>query len=292
MESLKLLAPVKVNLYLHVTGRRDDGYHLVDTLIAFGGFGDEVTVEPSDGISLTIDGPFSEDLPVDDANLVVRALTRLRHETGVLQGAKVHLHKQIPLASGMGGGSSDAGAALLGAARLWKLPDGPETDQTVMEVAKSLGADVPACVYRRPCYASGIGQDLLAAPIMPRAGMVLINPGIKLSTPSVFRERRSGFTPDMADANATFDDVGALIQFLEERDNNLTNAAIRLAPAVEDVLYALNELPGCRLARMSGSGATCFALFDDLAAAEHAAAQLDHPFWWVCATEIKIPVLI
>lgn len=287
MEPISVTAPVKINLYLMLTGRREDGYHLVDTLIVFGAFGDQVTLEPSNRLELTVTGPFAEDLPANEENLVIRALQQLREKTGALGGARVTLDKRIPLASGVGGGSADAAAAMLGACRLWGLGD--DCREAVMAVAMGLGADVPACVYRRPCFASGIGQDLLAAPTLPNAGLVLVNPGIKLSTPAVFRERRSGFEPSVADADARIDTVPALVDFLEERENVLTNAATRLAPSIADVLYEIEQLPGCRLARMSGSGATCFGIFDDAAAAEKAAAALNQSGWWVQATEIRMP---
>ncbi len=291
MTRVTVHAPVKINLYLHVTGRREDGYHEVDTLIAFTGFGDEISAEPSDTLRISANGPFADELPQGEDNLVTRAVNALRHDAGEITSAHITLSKRIPLAAGVGGGSADAAAAMWAASRLWRLDTGKKVD--LLTIGKPLGADVPACLYRRPSFASGIGQDLIASPTLPEAGVLLVNPGVKLSTPSVFKARTGGFSPNTAEPDADIDTVPKLARFLEDRANDLTGAAIKLCPAVEDVLYALDHTPGCRLARMSGSGATCFGLFDSPAAAEKAAADLDAPdHWWRQATGLAMPSLV
>ena len=291
MTRVTVHAPVKINLYLHITGRREDGYHEVDTLIAFTGFGDEISAEPSDTLRISASGPFADELPQGEDNLVTRAVNALRHDAGEITSAHITLSKRIPLAAGVGGGSADAAAAMWAVSRLWHLDTDKKVD--LIGIGKPLGADVPACLYRRPAYASGIGQDLIAAPSLPEAGILLVNPGVKLSTPSVFKARSGGFSPSTAEPGAEIDTVPKLARFLEDRANDLTDAAIKLCPAVEDVLYALEHAPGCRLARMSGSGATCFGLFDNPAAAEKAAAELEAPdHWWRQATGLTMPSLV
>ena len=291
MTRVTVHAPVKINLYLHITGRREDGYHEVDTLIAFTDFGDEITAEASDTLKISADGPFAAELPEGEDNLVIRAIDALRQSAGEITSAHITLSKHIPLAAGVGGGSADAAAAMWAVSRLWNL----DTDKPVdlFAVGRPLGADVPACLYRRPAYASGIGQDLVAAPTLPEAGVLLVNPGVKLATPSVFKARTGGFSPDTSDPTADLQTVPKLVSFLEDRANDLTDAAIKLCPAVEDVLYALERTPGCRLARMSGSGATCFGIFDDRAAAEAALDALEAPdHWWRQATGLAMPTLV
>ena len=291
MTRVTVHAPVKINLYLHITGRREDGYHEVDTLIAFTDFGDEIAAQASDTLKVSAEGAFADELPQGEDNLVVKAVEALRHEAGEIRHAHVTLSKRIPLAAGVGGGSADAAAAMWAASRVWGLDTKDKVD--LFKVGRPLGADVPACLYRRPAFAAGIGQDLIAAPTLPEAGILLVNPGIKLSTPSVFRARSGGFSPDMSDPAATLDTVPRLVSFLEDRANDLTDAAIKLCPAVRDVLDTLERLPGCRMARMSGSGATCFGIFDDIDAARAAEQALDAPdHWWRQTTTLSMPSLV
>ncbi|MDJ0685881.1 MAG: 4-(cytidine 5'-diphospho)-2-C-methyl-D-erythritol kinase [Alphaproteobacteria bacterium] len=287
MTGVVIDAPVKLNLYLHVTGRREDGYHLVDTLIAFCAFGDRVTATPADTLTLDATGPFADDLPPGDSNLALRAVKRLKQASQALTGAHIQLEKFIPPAAGVGGGSTDAASAMLAVNKIWG--DQALDEAVLYEAARGLGADLPVCLYRRPAFASGIGQDLVAAPILPEAGVLLVNPRVRLSTPSVFGARDGGFQPESADPSVKLSTVADLTAYLQERGNDLTDAAIKLCPAIEDILEALAATPGCRLARMSGSGATCFGLYDTQADAEAAAAHLDAPFWWIQPTRLAIP---
>lgn len=260
-------APAKVNLYLHVTGRRADGYHLLDSLAVFPAVGDVLRVAPGAGLSLAVEGPFAAGLAGEADNLVLRAARAL----GVAD-ARMTLEKNLPIASGIGGGSSDAAAAL----RL--LAPGKGAD-ALAALAMGLGADVPVCLARTPARMQGVGEVLVAAPVVPDCGMVLVNPGVGVSTPAVFRARAPGFTP-VADLPAGWADAAAMARDLAGLRNDLQVAAIGLCPAIADVLAALEALPGVLLARMSGSGATCFALLADAAAAAAAARSVARPGWW------------
>jgi 4-diphosphocytidyl-2-C-methyl-D-erythritol kinase len=279
--AVTLAAPAKLNLYLHVTGRRPDGYHLLDSLVAFADVYDTLTLTPAPTLSFTADGPFAGGFGDEDpaSNLVVRAARGLGEVLGRDVPVAFHLTKNLPVASGIGGGSADAAAALRGLARLWDIdPLSP----LVLGVAAGLGADIPACVAGRACYMGGIGTELSPAPALPEAGLLLVNPGVGLSTPSVYKARQGGFTPA-----ARFDtvpaDADALAELLAERGNDLAAPAVSLLPVIGEVLSAIGGLAGCRMARMSGSGATCFGIFADVEEAKRAGAALKaaHPGWWV-----------
>lgn len=268
-------APAKINLYLHVTGRRPDGYHLLDSLIAFADVGDRLWAEPADALSLSIEGPFAGGLSAGEDNLVLKAARAL----GGVQGARLRLEKNLPVASGIGGGSADAAATLKALMRLWGVK---RLEADIDAIAAKLGADVPICLHGRAAYIGGIGEVIDPAPKLPRAFLVLANPGVALSTPTVFKAFKGPFT-----AAQRFDEVpkdaAALAELLKFRRNDLTDAAIDVAPEVGTALASLAKLPHALFSRMSGSGATCFALFDDREAAEAGAKLLaaQHPGWWV-----------
>ncbi|MGE0714386.1 MAG: 4-(cytidine 5'-diphospho)-2-C-methyl-D-erythritol kinase [Alphaproteobacteria bacterium] len=270
-------APAKVNLTLRVVGRRADGYHLLDSVVTFADFGDTVTVGPADGLSLTVSGPFAAAVPADAGNLVVRAAEGLRAAAGVAAGAAIHLVKRVPVAAGLGGGSSDAAAAIRALRRLWRIA--PAFDAG--PVAAALGADVPMCLAGVPARIGGIGEIVTPLSGMPDLPAVLVNPGVPLATPDVFRARTGAFS----DAARGADIAGDIVRGA----NDLTDAARLLVPAIGAVLEALGATGGCRVARMSGSGATCFALYSDGAAALGAARALRRrrPGWWVRATRLK-----
>lgn len=279
-------APAKVNLALHVTGRRDDGYHLLDTLVMHGGAADRVALRADAGvaatatprISLTIDGPFAEGLEVDDGNLVIRAARLLAGEAARLGrpvfDVDLRLEKNLPIASGIGGGSSDAAATLRLLDRVWGLGLGRAR---LAEPSLPLGADVPMCVWGEPLRARGIGEAIERLPPLPPFRLVLVNPGVAVSTPAVFRALTSRENPPLPEMPTSFPDVETLVARLGETRNDLQTAAIAVAPVIGDVLAWLEAQPGCLLARMSGSGATCFGVFgaDDLAPESAPRA------WWV-----------
>ena len=268
-------APAKVNLYLHVTGRRADGYHLLDSLAVFGPAADEVAAEPAEGLSLALDGPFGAGLAAEADNLVLRAARALAEAAGCNRGAALRLVKRLPIASGIGGGSADAAAALKLLDRLWALGLG---EAWLAEIGGRLGADVPVCLASRPMRMQGVGELLSPAPALPPCGLLLVNPGLALATPAVFRAREGAFTPP-ATLPAAWDDAAAMARDLAALRNDLEAPAIRLCPPIAEVLAALRALPGCLLARMSGSGATCFGLFATPAAAEAAAPTLPDGWW-------------
>lgn len=272
---LEEAAPAKVNLYLHVTGRRADGYHLLDSLAVFGPAADSLALAPAEDLSLRLDGRFGAALQAEPDNLVLRAARALAAAAGIPARAALRLTKRLPVASGIGGGSADAAAALRGLDRLWGLGFGAER---LAALAASLGADIPVCLAAHPARMGGVGELLSAAPAIPDCGLLLVNPGIALATPSVFKARAGGFTPPAA-LPAGWPDAAAMARGLAALRNDLEAPAIALCPAVAEVLAALRVLPGCLLARMSGSGATCFGLFADAAAACAAAPHLPATWW-------------
>ncbi|MFT3972528.1 MAG: 4-(cytidine 5'-diphospho)-2-C-methyl-D-erythritol kinase [Amaricoccus sp.] len=270
------LARAKVNLALHVTGRRSDGYHLLDSLAVFPALGDHLEAEPARGLSLSIDGPFARDLDAGPANLVLRAAQAF----GAGRGAALRLTKSLPVASGIGGGSADAAATLRLLSRLWSRPlPGPD-------VILALGADLPVCVASRATRMQGIGE-ILTPVRLPPVWIVLANPGVPVPTGAVFAGLASRDNPPLTDLPAV-PTPATLFDWLAHQRNDLEPAAVAHAPVIGATLAALAAQPGSRLARMSGSGATCFALFAAEAAALAAAAALRaaEPAWWVAAASV------
>lgn len=272
-------APAKINLYLHVTGRRDDGYHLLDSLVVFADIGDRIAALPSETLSLVYSGPFSGALPEPESNLVLKAARRLAEHFAIKKGAALTLAKNLPVASGIGGGSADAAAVIRALIRLWALP---ADDPGIMEIALSLGADVPVCLIGRPAVMRGIGEDLSLLTAFPSLPLILVNPGVAVSTPMVFKARTSPFSDSLSWPSDTGTAANALGALALAR-NDLQAPATALSPEIGAVLAALEAEPGVRLARMSGSGATCFAVTDSDAAAQAVAQALQnkHPDWWV-----------
>jgi len=258
-----------------VTGRRADGYHTLDSLVVFAGAADTVTATPADGLSLSLAGPEAAALAAEPDNLVLRAARALAVAAGVPARGALVLEKRLPVASGIGGGSADAAASLRALNALWGL-DWPEA--RLAKVALPLGADIPACIAARACRMGGIGEELSPAPDLPECGLVLANPRIALPTPAVFEARQGGFSAT-AVLPGGWKDAAALARDLAALRNDLEPPAIALCPAVAEVLAALRTLPGCLLARMSGSGATCFGLFAEPLQAEQAAARLPAAWW-------------
>lgn len=279
---LTLPAPAKLNLALHITGRRADGYHTISSLVAFANIGDLLCASPEEsGIYLSISGDFSDTLNLSVSNnLVLRAAHRLREASGVKRGARLILEKYLPVASGIGGGSSDAAAAALLLNELWELGLSPEQ---LSELLLPLGADIPMCICKKPALAEGVGEILLPLADVPRFPLVLANPGVALSTADVFRlHRRNGRKlSDKIHVYKCDDWISSLKTFA----NDLQAPACELAPVIGQALEAIAATPGCLLARMSGSGATCFGLYTSAEAADNAAALLQsaHPQWWVRA---------
>ena len=279
---VSVFAAAKVNLYLHVLGQRDDGYHLLDSLVAFADIGDRLTAEPAEALTLDVGGPEAAALAgLGDDNLVLRAARLLAAQAGVNTGAALYLDKRLPIAAGIGGGSADAAAALHALNRLWGHP---LDSGALADLGMQLGADIPACLAGGPVWVGGIGERIDPATAMPPLGILLANPRRPLPTAAVFRARRGPFSH-----SGRFDpipqDPAAFLSALGLRHNDLTEAALSLVPEIAAVVKCLARLPGALLARMSGSGATCFALFADRAAAAVAGEALARaePGWWLAA---------
>lgn len=270
---IRVLAPAKVNLTLHVTGLRADGYHLLDSLVAFADVGDDLTVAPAEAPMLVVHGPEERGVPVDQTNSILKAVA--------LTGAKVsvELWKDLPSAAGIGGGSSDAAAVLRAISQLTgqPLPDRPER----------LGADVPVCLLGRAARMQGIGEILIPIDLPPLPA-VLVNPRREVSTPLVFKGLRRKDNPPMPPLPALAS-VESVLQFLAGQRNDLEPMARAIEPEIDRVLAALSRHPELRLARMSGSGATCFGLYETREAAERAAMALraEHSGWWIRATVLR-----
>ena len=282
--AIRVGAPAKLNLYLHVTGCRADGYHELDSLVTFTSLTDILEIAPTEALGLTVTGPFAGALDAGD-NLAARAAAALAERLGRPADVRITLDKRIPVAAGLGGGSADAAAVLRGLARLWRL--GPEHAAALREVALILGADVPVCLDSRAAHMTGIGERLRAPPRLPSCAALLVNARVPVPTGDVFAARRGPFSAENPIGEAP-QDAPALAALLRARRNDLEQPACAQAPEIGRVLARLAEAPGCLLARMSGSGGTCFGLFEDEAAAAGAAAAIarDRPSWWVEPTRL------
>ena len=281
-------APAKVNLTLRVVGRRRDGYHEIESLVAFAEFGDRLRLWPGSGLTLAVNGPTAVKAGDIDGNLVLKAAREMwARQNGLTLGA-FRLDKRLPVAAGLGGGSADAAAALRLIARANGLT---RDDPQLYAAARATGADVPVCLDSRPRIMRGIG-DILSEPLtLPTLPAVLVNPGVALATKEVFAGWATASSPS---PKAGFAALGApptraaLLEFLLAQANDLERPAIALAPVIADVLAVLRNCVGCKVARMSGSGATCFALFASAAAAHRAARALRSKFpnWWIRPTTL------
>jgi 4-diphosphocytidyl-2-C-methyl-D-erythritol kinase len=282
--TIEEMASAKVNLFLHVGMRRADGFHPLQSLAVFTGAGDVLRAEAAPELSLTLDGPFADGLRAEDDNLVLRAARALAAKAAVPAGASLTLTKNLPVASGIGGGSADAAAALRALKQLWRLKI---EDAALLEIAAALGSDVPVCVPSSAACMEGRGEILTPVSV-PRLPMLLVNPGVAVPTRDVFTalETSSGTGAAMPGG---FADAAALLHFLAATRNDLEAPARGLQPVIGAVLDRLAALPGVMLARMSGSGATCFALFADMGSCEAAAATLRraNPGWWIAPTATR-----
>lgn len=281
-------APAKINLFLHVGAADADGYHPLASLVAFADIGDRVSVQPAERLSLEVEGPFAPTLAGDNDNLILRALRCLGQATGKGPPAlKVVLDKQLPIAAGLGGGSSDAGAALrLSGQALGLGPDDPALETA----AAVVGADGPMCLHARPAWAEGRGDWLTIEPRLPDLPIVLVNPGVPSPTGPVYRAYDAGPVRS-ADRPAPPDDWSphGMAAWLSRQRNDLEAPALSLAPAIGEALAAVAASQGVLLTRMSGSGATVFGLYADDAAARAAGEALaaHRPEWWVRAGRLQ-----
>lgn len=281
---LTAAAPAKLNLYLHIHGKRPDGYHLLESLVVFTDFGDHVAAETHDSLSLSVEGEFAEAPGNHENNLVLKAARALQQACGVAQGARLTLTKHIPVGAGLGGGSADAAAALKLLTKLWAVI--PSHEQ-LQQIAISLGADVPMCLAAQPLIARGIGDHitLLKEPL-PLLHVVLVYPRVHLSTPDVYKRYEHDYVPTSPVLNGT--DAETFIASLDAGRNQLQRAAISLSPEVAEVLLVLEAYPQSGIVRMCGSGSSCFVLCDNAKSAESLAKDIAerYPNWWVRKTHI------
>ena len=284
MGSSKAIAPAKVNLTLHVTGQRDDGYHLLDSLVVFTNAGDIIKVAPANTLTLVVSGPFAFGVPTDGSNLILRAAETLRRIRGVIKGAAITVEKHLPNAAGLGGGSSDAATTLKLLAELWEVSPLSASNTEIL----MLGADVPVCMRSpTPTRMTGIGELLAPVPKLPTCALVLINPKVSVPTGAVFDGLATKQNPpmDRIPENLSFADFA---DWLAAQRNDLQPPAIKTAPAIKAAIDRLNKNPTIAFAGMSGSGATCFGITKNMADARHAARiiQVAEMGWWVTPAEV------
>lgn len=280
--TIQASAHAKLNLFLHVIGRRTDGYHRLDSLIAFASVHDTIRAEMGTGLTLALDGPFGGALgEAGEDNLVLKAARGLAASLGMPADAALSLTKRLPLASGIGGGSADAAATIKALVALWRAtPD----RATLERLALSLGADVPMCLAGIAARIGGIGEEITPVAPLPVAGLLLVNPGVAVPTPAVFKARQGAFSTP-APLLPRMGSLDELVGYLAQTRNDLEAPARGIAPVIGDALKALRDLGDCRFARMSGSGATCFGLFPDERAAQRAEVEFRaaRPGWWVAS---------
>ena len=269
-------AYAKINLALHVRRRRADGYHDIETLFAFARHGDQLQASLSDTLDLTIDGPFGSSLSADEDNLVMQAANRLRAHFSITDGASIRLTKNLPIASGIGGGSADAAAAARLLNRLWDIQ---ASEQQIADILAPLGADIPACVFSRTSFGSGTGTALILRDDsnVPARHLLLINPLQSVSTAAIFKAWDGQDKGPVA--------RGDIWQATLSGRNDLEPIAAAICPAITDILNILARANPA-MVRMSGSGATCFALFNEAKDLDAAKANLD-PRWWSMGTELR-----
>jgi 4-diphosphocytidyl-2-C-methyl-D-erythritol kinase len=292
-DRLFVSAPAKINLCLHVGDKRADGFHELESLVAFGGAEDLLRFERADELTLSIEGMFAEGLSSGEDNLVLKAARLLAARANVNFGARIELQKEIPVASGIGGGSADAAAAIRGLVRLWGLDLSREV---LLSIAAELGSDVPVCLASQSAWMGGRGERISPIEQFPRCWFLLVNPLVPVSTVSVFRKlgKRTGVGDKRLDG--AFWDLTSLTGYLQSTTNDLEEPAREIAPEIDDVLGALKECPGVMLSRMSGSGATCFGIFPNEELAWNAGQAIVAKYvtptgrdWWLAGGALTEP---
>lgn len=279
MTTLKGLAPAKVNLNLHITGQRKDGYHTLDSLVVFADIGDQITVTAAPDLRLNVSGPFAEGVPTDHTNIVIKAADVLRNHYGISNGATIDLEKFLPNAAGLGGGSTDAAITLSMLAQIWGVPELPPNMPEIL----GLGADVPVCICApEPVRMTGIGEVIHAVPGLPDFAMVLVNPKVPVPTADIFKALTSKTNPPLSTIPSGLDFDG-FITWLSEQRNDLQPPACEIAPEIQSTLDKIGVLPQVRYTGMSGSGATCFGIVKNMVDARSVARalQVREMNWWV-----------
>lgn len=293
IHTVQVLAPAKINLALHVTGERSDGYHLLDSLVAFTRFGDTLTATAPGNGEFSVSGSFARDVPTDSSNLICKVAQQVWPEAKV----SFHLHKDLPVASGIGGGSADAAASYRAIAALRQLSGAGEsslilTEDRIGDLAR-LGADIPMCVHSETARVRGIGNDIEPLTDLPALPIVLVNPGVAVSTPAVFQNLDEKTNSVMSPLRRA-PNINEFLGWLCEQRNDLEKSACALFPEIQRVLDMLGSTEGCALARMSGSGGTCFGLFRNTDEAGRAAKEITaaQPLFWVKASVVNGPSAI
>ena len=277
-KTIKVTAHAKVNLTLHVVGQRANGYHEMQSLVCLTEFGDQIHLTPAVNFSFQVIGPYAAGIPVDESNLVVQATKFMAKKHSKTLDCQIILEKNLPMASGIGGGSSDAAAVMRALSQYWSVPL-PNADELM-----ALGADIPVCLTTGLTLMEGAGEDVTQLSAAPNWGLVLVNPNVGVSTPAVFNALNSKHNPPMQNVAENCVDI----TWLGDQRNDLEPPAIAMVPEVVAVVDAISATLHCQMARMSGSGATCFGLFANTEHANAAAERLQgaHPNWWVVSTKI------
>ena len=281
-----LEAPAKINLSLLITGRRDDGYHLLDSIVVFAKTHDRITISPNEGLALHISGPFQKVLSGVENNSILKAARSIVRKTGVKPDALITLEKNLPIAAGIGGGSSNAAAAIHGLNHFWKTD---LNSGEMKSIGLSIGTDVPVCLCGLSARVSGIGEKVQILSKIPSFGLLLVNPGFAVSTSQVFKLWSGPFSKEVPSQNINFNNPQDLVSYLLGLRNDLEAPAKEVCPQIGHVLKVIGATEECLLSRLSGSGATCFGIFNNSAAAEAAAVKISsqHPTWWVNSTVIR-----
>ena len=279
----RAFAPAKINLSLHITGQRADGYHLIDSIVAFADVGDIVTVETGKSAGFSVSGPLAQGVPADQSNLVCK----VAHTFWPKADVHIQLDKHLPPASGIGGGSADAAACFRAMSKLFPLPAATDVTAELLQI----GADVPMCVLSAPARIGGVGglvEPLIAFPSLPA---VLVNPRVPVSTPAVFAALESRANAGMGELPDDMADLACVTDWLSQQRNDMQLAAIAQVPQIKTVLDHIASTSGCLFSRMSGSGATCFGIYPTLDSARVAARRLEaeRPDWWVRPTLLGAP---
>lgn len=280
----------KVNLFLHVTGKRPEGLHLLDSLVVFAGIGDSLQLLPDPAVSLKIKGPFADVLKTEPNNIILKAFHLIQNYLSsgrAMRGGQITLTKRLPVSSGIGGGSSDAATIMKLCSQLWEMYFSP---LEWLQMGLSLGADVPVCLAGQPKRMQGIGELLFETPVIPACWLVLVNPLVAVPTAAVFKQRQhESFSPPAPSfPEGGWANVKDFVHYLKRCRNDLTKPALELQPVIAEVLRVLQETANPLLTRMSGSGATCWGLFASEDEARHAAAALSQKQgnWWVAAAPV------
>ncbi|VAX02639.1 4-diphosphocytidyl-2-C-methyl-D-erythritol kinase [hydrothermal vent metagenome] len=280
------LARAKINLDLLVTGRREDGYHLLDSLVVFADYGDEISVLPSDEISLAITGPFATELIGFKDNIILKAARALKKKFNIMKGAEITLVKNLPVSSGIGGGSADAAAAIHALIELWQMPT---IESDLDEILLSLGADVPVCMASQTMHMTGMGEKLRPITINFPVFLCLVNPGVAVSTSDIFKGRTKRAFSNPRKLPLTIEDQSQLQEILNAAGNDLEGEAGAINPVIKKIIAQIKASDDCLFAGMSGSGATCFGIFSSEEAARRIAGNINSasPGWWVKPVRLR-----